>query len=66
MKHGMMTVRAEPATAGAEEHSIGAMSHEMSSGPGQHQPSAGVKAAMTVLTFVILGAALVIVLRFAM
>ena len=68
MKHGMMTVRAEPATAVAEEHSMAAMSSEMSagSGSGQHQPGAGVKAAMTVLTFAILGAALVVVVHFAM
>jgi len=36
------------------------------SGSGQHQPGAGVKAGMTVLTFAVLGAALVIVMRFAM
>ena len=65
MKHGMMTVRAKPAAA-AEAHSMDAMSHEMSAGSGQHQPGAGVKAAMTVLTFAILAAALVIVVRFAM
>jgi hypothetical protein len=38
----------------------------MSSGSGQNQPSTGVKAAMTVLTFAILGAALVVVMQFAM
>jgi hypothetical protein len=66
LKHGMMTVRAEPATAGG--HSMGAMSSEMSaeSGAGGATPSAGVKAVVTVLTFAILGAALVIVTRFAM
>jgi hypothetical protein len=63
MKHGMMTVRPEPAT---EAHSMGAMSADMSAGSSQHQPSAGVKAAMTLLTFAVLGAALVIVMRFAM
>jgi hypothetical protein len=57
MKHGMMTVRAAAPSAAAEEHSMGS---------GQHQPGTGVKAAMTVLTFAILGAALVIVMRFAM
>jgi hypothetical protein len=57
MKHGMMTVRAAAPSAAAEEHSMGS---------GQHQPGTGVKAAMTVLTFAILGTALVIVMRFAM
>jgi hypothetical protein len=68
MKHGMMTIRPKPAAAATKGHSMDAMSHEMSagSGSGQHQPSAGVKAAMTVLTFAILGVALVIVVRFAM
>jgi hypothetical protein len=66
MKHGMMTVRAEAASAAAQEHSMNAMSSEMSSGSEQTRPSAGVKAAMTALTFAILGAALVIVMRFAM
>jgi len=67
MKHGMMTVRAEAANGAAEEHSMGAMS-EMStgSGSGQRQPGAAVKAAMTVVTFAFLGAALVIVTQFAM
>jgi hypothetical protein len=63
MKHGMMTVRAEPAT---EAHSMAAMSTESSAGSGQHQPSTGVKTAMTLLTFAVLGTALVIVVRFAM
>ena len=68
MKHGIMTIRPKPAAAAIEGHSMDAMSHEMSagSGSGQHPPSAGVKAAMTVLTFAILGVALVIVVRFAM
>jgi hypothetical protein len=72
MKHGMMTVRREPAPAAVgestREETMGAMSGEMShgSGPVQSQPGAGVKAAMTVLTFAILGAALVIVVQFAM
>jgi Domain of unknown function (DUF4396) len=67
MKHGMMTVRAEPATTATEAHAMDAMSHDMSagSGSGDHRPSTGVKAAMTVLTFAILAAALVIVVRFA-
>jgi hypothetical protein len=63
MKHGMMTVRAEPAT---EAHSMGAMSAEMSADSSPHQPSAGVKAAMTLLTFAVLGAALAFVVRFGM
>jgi hypothetical protein len=62
MKHGMMTVR----TAATDEHAMGAMSHDMSAGSGDHRPGAGAKAAMTALTFVILGAALVVVVRFAM
>jgi len=66
MKHGMMTVRAKAASEAAHEHSMDAMSSEMSSGSAQNQPGAGVKAAMTVLTFAILGSALVIVMRFAM
>ncbi len=66
MKHGMMTVRTKAASEAAEEHSMNAMSSEMSSGSAQNQPGAGVKAAMTVLTFAILGSALVIVMRFAM
>ena len=59
---------AEACRGAIEGHSMDAMSHGMSagSGSGQHQPSAGVKAAMTVLTFAILGVALVIVVRFAM
>jgi hypothetical protein len=61
MKHGMMTVR--PAA-----HSMGEMSSDgsMESGAGQHQPGLGAKAAMTVLTFAILGAALVLVMTVAM
>ena len=63
MKHGMLTVRKTPAPA-----SMGAMSREMpeESSSVEVQPSAGVKAAMTMLTFVILGAALVIVVMFAL
>ena len=63
MKHGMMTVRAEPAT---EAHSMGAMSAQSSAGLSPHQPGTGVKTAMTLFTFAVLGAALVIVVRFAM
>jgi hypothetical protein len=54
MKHGMMTVP------------MGAMSSDMSTGPAQHQPGLGSKAAMTAVTFAILGAALVLVMQFAM
>jgi hypothetical protein len=66
MKHGMMTVGAEPAQV--EGHSMAAMTSDMSggSGTGGAQPSAGVKAVMTAATFAVLGAALVIVMRFAM
>ena len=66
VKHGMMTVRREPAPVAVGEGTMGAMSGEMSEGPGHGQPSAGAMAAMTVLTFAILGAALVIVVQFAM
>jgi Domain of unknown function (DUF4396) len=69
MKHGMMTIRPKPAAVATEGHSMDAMSHVMSAGSGSgqhHQPSAGVKAAMTMLTFAVLGVALVIVVRFAM
>ena len=68
MKHGMITVRreAEPTPMGGK--TMGAMSGDMSdeSSPADVQPSSGVKAAMTVLTFAILGAALVIVVQFAL
>lgn len=66
MKHGMMTVRATAAMAAADEPSMDAMSSEMSSGSGQHQPGPAAKAAMTALTFANLGAALVLVMQFAM
>jgi hypothetical protein len=67
MKHGMMTARRDSAPVAVGERTMGAMSGEMSegSGPGRGQPSAGVKAAMTVLTFAILATALVIVVQFA-
>jgi hypothetical protein len=68
MKHGMMTIRRESAPVAVGERTTGAMSGEMSegSGPGRRgQPSASVKAAMTVLTFAILAAALVVVVQFA-
>ena len=53
MKHGMLTVRkeAEPMAAMPEETPV---------------PSSGVKAAMTVLTFGILGVALAIVVQFGL
>jgi hypothetical protein len=56
MKHGMMTVP------------MGAMSSDMSTGSGsaQHQPGPATKAAITAVTFAILGAALVLVMQFAM
>src|ERR1700747_3057914 len=67
MKHAMLTVRKEPAPAPMGGHTMGAMSGDMpdESGPGAVQPSSGVKAAMTVLSFAILGAALLIVVQFA-
>ena len=43
-----------------------AMSAELSAGMGALQPSTAVKTAMTLFTFAVLGAALVIVVRFAM
>ena len=55
MKHGMMTVP------------MGAMSEmSMGSDSAQHQPGPAAKAAMTAVTFAILGAALVLVMQFAM
>jgi hypothetical protein len=68
MKHGMLTVREQPEAAPMGEMTMHAMSGEMSegSGPGRVQPSSGVKATMTVLTFSILGGALVIVVQFAL
>ncbi|HZC11466.1 MAG TPA: DUF4396 domain-containing protein, partial [Mycobacterium sp.] len=55
MKHGMMTVP------------VGAMSEmSMGSDSAQHQPGPAAKAAMTAVTFAILGAALVLVMQFAM
>ncbi len=67
MKHGMMTVRREPQRAPMGGMAMGAMPGEMSeeSGPGRVQPSLGVKAAATLLTFAILAVALVIVVQFA-
>lgn len=68
MKHGMLTVRREPEPTPMGGKTMGAMSADMSdeSSPADVQPSSGVKAAMTVLTFAILGAALVIVVQFAL
>lgn len=62
MKHGMLTVR-EPAAATAMVGS------EMDTAMGDmsaSQPSRGVKAAMTALTFAILAAALAIIVEFAL
>jgi hypothetical protein len=70
MKHGMLTVRKEPAPsmAGMDMGGTSVDTADMAegSGSGNSQPTAAVKAAMTVLTFAILSAALAIVVRFAM
>jgi hypothetical protein len=66
MKHGMMTVRAGATSAAGEGHSMEAMSSDMSTESGSGQPGPGVKAAMTVGTFAVLGAALAIVMQVAM
>jgi hypothetical protein len=55
MKHGMLTVRKQPAPPVEGGMAMGSM-----------QPSSGVKAAMTVLTFAILAVALVVVVQFAL
>ncbi|RDH76804.1 DUF4396 domain-containing protein [Mycolicibacterium moriokaense] len=67
MKHGMLTVRKQAvpaAMAGMEHASMDDMDAAEEADAGQ--PSAAVKAAMTVLTIVILATALLIVSRFAL
>ncbi len=59
LKHGMLTVRRGPKAAVPMDMPQEASREDV-------QPSSRVKAAMTVLTFAILGAALVIVVQFAM
>lgn len=74
MKHGMLTVGREPQVAPTGGTTMDAMpgTHAMSggmshaSGLERVQPSPGVKAAMTALTFAILGGALAMVVVFAM
>jgi hypothetical protein len=68
MKHAMMTVRREPDATPIGVGTVARMAGEMSGGsaPRRSRPSSGVKTAMTVLTFAILGAALVVVVEFAM
>ncbi len=67
MKHGMLTVRKEPAPSSMAGMAMGAVPGDMpeETGTVESQPSLAVKAAMTVLTFAVLGAALVIVVQFA-
>jgi hypothetical protein len=62
MKHGMLTVRKEPVAAPSGRGPMDAMS----AGSPQAQPSTRAKVAMTVLTFAILGGALVVVTEFAL
>ena len=67
MKHGMLTVRRESVSApmtGMAMNDMPADTQEESNSPSV-QPSRGVKAAMTVLTFAILGAALATVVLVA-
>jgi Domain of unknown function (DUF4396) len=66
MKHGMLTVRREPRTAPVGGMATMAMPGHMAEGSASAQPSSGVTAAMTVLTFAVLGAALAVVVEFAM
>jgi hypothetical protein len=66
MKHGMLIVRREPETTPPMDGMTArAMSGEISEGssPEPIQPSSGAKAAVTVLTFAILGCALVFVVE---
>ena len=67
MKHGMLTVRKEPAPSSMAGMAMGAVPGDMpeETSTVESQPSLAVKAAMTVLTFAVLGAALVIVVQFA-
>jgi Domain of unknown function (DUF4396) len=65
MKHGMLTVRKEPLPAMAARDS-GHTAGEPSGAQPMVNPSPGLKAAVTALSFAILGAALLIVTRFAM
>jgi Domain of unknown function (DUF4396) len=66
MKHGMLTVRRESGPiAGMAMGDMQGVTPEESGAPAQ-QPSSGAKAAMTVVTFAVLGAALAAVVPFAM
>jgi hypothetical protein len=69
MKHGMLTVRGEFETAPPMDGMAArAMSGEIAEGssPEPIQPSSGVKASVTLLTFAILGGALVFVVGFGL
>ena len=57
MKHGMLTVRTEPVAAPSRRAAMGAMP----AGPPPARPSLRARVAMTVLTLVILGGALVVI-----
>ena len=65
MKHGMLTVRKEPAAAPSEHGTMANMAN-MSTGPPPAQPSMRTKAAMTALTITILGGALAVITQFAL
>ena len=67
MKHGMITVRREPRPSPMDRMEMGAMSGDMpeESSTADSQPNVAMKAAMAVLTFAVLAAALVVVVRFA-
>jgi len=64
MKHGMMTVRSEPVETPAAAHGGHGGGHGGGHMQTGSQPSGGVKTAVTVLTFVILGVALAVVVQF--
>ena len=65
MKHGMLTVRRESEPAPMSGMVMGDASGSAPEESPAGQPSPGVKAAMTVASFAILGAALAMVVRVA-
>ena len=75
MKHGMLTVRREPLPTGRSgavmpmtsgEHAAAGDEMAIHDTADTARPGSDVKAAMTVFTFVVLAAALSIVVQFAM
>jgi hypothetical protein len=62
MKHGMLTVRKEPAAASSARGTM----DPMPAGPPPAQPRTRAKAAMTALTVAILGGALAVITQFAL